>query len=272
MRLALATERPVVGKIEPNLKVLEERVAGTEADLILFGELFLGGYMARDKFSSIAMGLKGPEVGRVRDAAKSAGKAVLVGFPRKDEERRGLVYDSALFVDKHGNVDHYDKWFLANFGAFEEKLFFTPGHRLPIWTVDGFRVGVQICYDLFFPELSKAYALLGADCLVNLSASPTISRKNFELLFPARAIENGYFLAYCNVAGTQEDLVFWGGSQVWGPRGDQKILAPYTDPSLVAVDIDPGEIEAARPLRPTVRDTREDMVGALAEALKRMQR
>src|SRR5688572_9911826 len=107
MRLALATERPAVGNVETNLKTLEKRVEEIDADVILFGELFLSGYMARDQFAHIAMGMKGDEVGRVRDAAKSAGKAVLAGFPRRDEERRGLVYDSALFVDKKGKSDYY---------------------------------------------------------------------------------------------------------------------------------------------------------------------
>jgi 5-aminopentanamidase len=266
MRLALATERPVVGNVEANLKTLEKRVKAAKADVVLFGELFLSGYMARDKFVNLAMPMDGDVVGRVRDAAKGAGKAIIAGFPRRDDKMRGVVYDSALFVDKRGKTDYYDKWFLANFGPFEEKLFFGQGRRLPIWDVDGFKFGTQICYDLFFPEIAKA--LLGADCLVNISASPNISRKNFELLFPARAVENGYFVAYCNVAGTQEDLVFWGGSQVWGPRGDQKILAPYTNPSFVTVEIDPAEIDAARPLRPTLRDTRDDMVTALANALR----
>lgn len=272
MRLALATERPVLGNVEANLQTVEDRVAKTDADLVLFGELFLSGYMARDQFVRIAVDVKGPQVGRLRDAAKRHGRGIIVGLPRRDEDRSAVIYDSALFVDKRGKVEWYDKWFLANFGPFEEKLYFSPGHRLKLFQQDGWKFGVQICYDLFFPELSKAYAVLGADLLVNISASPSISRKNFELLFPARAIENGYFLAYCNVAGTQEDLVFWGGSQVWGPRGDQKVLAPYTDPSLVTCDIDRAEIEAARPLRPTLRDTQKEMVEALLKSVKSLSR
>jgi 5-aminopentanamidase len=271
MRLALATERPVVGNIDANIKTLEKRVKAAKADVVLFGELFVSGYMARDRFTHLAMSMKGDEVGRIRDIAKDHGKAIIAGFPRRDDTIRGVVYDSALFVDKKGKTDYYDKWFLANFGPFEEKLFFGQGRRLPIWDVDGFKFGPQICYDLFFPELAKAYALLGADCLVNVSASPNVSRKNFEILFPARAVENGYFVAYCNVAGTQEDLVFWGGSQVWGPRGDQKIIAPYTDPSFVTVEIDEAEITAARPLRPTLRDTRDDMASALVDALAKLK-
>lgn len=272
MRLALATERPVVGNLDANIKTLEKRVKQAKADVVLFGELFLSGYMARDKFVNLAMSMDGNEVGRIKDAAKSSGKAIIAGFPRKDDNVRGIVYDSALFVDKKGKADYYDKWFPANFGAFEEKLFFGQGRRLPIWNVDGFKFGPQICYDLFFPELAKAYALMGADCLVNISASPNISRKNFEILFPARAVENGYFVAYCNVAGTQEDLVFWGGSQVWGPRGDQKVLAPYTDPSFVTVEIDEAEITAARSFRPTLRDTRDDLLAVVSETLKHLQR
>lgn len=272
MRIGLATERPRVGDVEANLRTLEQRIRDTECDLLLLGELFLPGYMARDRHPRLALSLKGPEVGRIRDAAKSRGCAVIAGFGRADDERRALVYDSALLVDKRGRADAYDKWFLANFGPFEEKLYFAEGSRLPLLDVDGVKVGAQICYDLFFPELAKAYALMGADVLVNISASPSVSRKNFELLFPARAVENTMFVAYCNVAGAQEDLVFWGGSQVWGPRGDQKFLAAYMEPSLHTVAIDPQEIEAARPLRPTIRDTRRDMVDQLTKALRRLQR
>ena len=268
VRLGLATERPALGNLKANLKTMEERLRGSEADLVLFGELFLSGYAVKDQVANLALSVKGPEIGGLRDLAKETGRGILAGFPRMDDERRGLVYDSALFVDKKGKVDWYDKWFLANFGPFEEKLYFAEGRRLPLFEQDGIRFGVQICYDLFFPELAKAYAVMGADLLVNLSASPTVSRRNFELLFPARAIENGFFVAYCNVAGTQEDMVFWGGSQVWGPRGDQKILAPYNDPSFVEVDLDPSEIRAARPLRPTIRDTEKEMVVQLLRAVE----
>ncbi|MBI2078447.1 MAG: carbon-nitrogen hydrolase family protein [Euryarchaeota archaeon] len=272
MRLGLATERPAVGNVKANLKTVEARVRASHADLVLFGELYLTGYVIKDQVANLALSVKGREIGRLRDLAKETGRGILAGFPRADDERRGVVYDSAVFVDKKGKVDWYDKWFLANFGPFEEKLYFADGRRLPLFEQDGVRFGVQMCYDLFFPELAKTYAVTGADMIVNLSASPTVSRRNFELLFPARAVENGCFVAYCNVAGTQEDMVFWGGSQVWGPRGDRKVLAPYNDPSYVEVDVDTQEIRAARPLRPTIRDTRRPMVDALAKALDRLER
>lgn len=271
MRLTLVSERPAVADVGANLAAVERHVRKAKGDLVVFGELFLPGYMAKDQFARTALSVEGKEFDRLKRLAKQSKKNIVVGFARRDDERRGVLYDSAALVTPKGHVDVYDKWFLANFGPFEEKLYFAQGNRLKLWQVDGVRIGAQICYDLFFPELTKAYAMMGADIILNISASPTTSRASFEKLFPARALETGCFFAYCNVAGTQEDIVFWGGSQVWGPRGDEKAKAPYVDPSVIEVDLSMDEVEAARPLRPTVRDTRKDMVDALQDSLKSLQ-
>lgn len=268
MKLTLVSERPVVGNVRANLDLVAKHARAAAGDLVLFGELFLTGYTIRDRVGDLALSVDGPEFDELKKLARETKKNLLVGFPRRDEERRGLVYDSAALVTKKGKVETYDKWFLANFGPFEEKLYFAPGQRLKVWDVDGLRIGVQICYDIFFPELAKAHAILGADMLVNLSASPNVSRPQFERLFPARALENAVFFAYCNVAGTQDELVFWGGSQVWGPRGDEKVKAPYYEPSVVETEVRTEELEAARPLRPTLRDTRKEMVDALQKSLR----
>lgn len=272
MRVTLVTERPHVGQVAENLALVDRHVRAAEGDLVVFGELFLHGYTAKDQFVNSALSVESEEFDRLKSLAQQAGKHILVGFARRDDERRGILYDSAALVTKRGRIETYDKWFLANFGPFEERLYFAPGHRLKIFDVDGVRVGVQICYDIFFPELSKAYALHGADVIANLSASPTTSRANFERLFPARALENGVFFLYCNLAGTQEDVVFWGGSQVWGPRGDEKVRAPFVDPSVVTADLAMEELEAARPLRPTLRDTRKEMLEALGRGFEALQR
>lgn len=271
MHITLVSERPAIGDVKANLETVSKHVRKAPGDLVLFGELFLQGYMARDQHAKLALSVAGPEFELLKKLAKDTKKNILLGFSRRDDERRGLVYDSAALVTKGGKVQTYDKWFLANFGPFEEKLFFAPGNRLALFEVDGVRLGVQICYDLFFPELTKAYAMMGADVLVNLSASPSTSRANFEKLFPARALENGCFFAYCNVAGTQENLVFWGGSQVWGPRGDEKVKAPLLEPSVVSVRLDMAEIETARPMRPTTRDTRKEMVEALLKGVRSLE-
>lgn len=269
MKLGLVAERPRIGDVRGNLAVVEKHLQSVDADLVVFGELFLSGYPAKDAFVNAAMSIDGPEVGQLRDACRAHKRGLVVGFPRRDTDRRGVMYDSALVIDARGNPGYYDKWFPANFGPFEERLFFAQGNDLPLFDQGGMKFGVQICYDLFFPEISKAYAMQGADLLINISASPSTSRKNFELVFPARAIENAYFVAYTNLAGTQEDLVFWGGQQVWGPRGDRKAVGSFVDPSVLVCEIDPKEIDAARPLRPTIRDTRPELLHRLAMSAAR---
>jgi predicted amidohydrolase len=273
VKITLVTERPTVGDQEANLKRVEKGMAEADGDVVVFGELFLPGYMAKDDHVRLAVDLKrGDVVGRLKDAATTHDRNLIVGLTRRDPDVRGVCFDSMALVTRKGKVDWYDKWYLANFGPFEERLFFDEGERLKLWDVDGLRVGPQICYDLFFPELTKAYALMGADMIVNVSASPNVSRTFFETLFPARAIETGCFFAYCNVAGSQEDLVFWGGSQLWGPRGDLKVRAPYFDPSVVTYELDPEELRTTRPLRPTARDTRKGMIDAMRKALGRLQK
>lgn len=269
MKVTFVTERPRVGDQDANLATIEKHVADATGDLVLFGELFTSGYMAKDDHVRLALDVEDDEFGRLKDLAQEHDRSLIFGFTRRDPDRRGVCYDSMALVTRRGQVDWYDKWYLANFGPFEEKLYFDEGERIKLWEVDGVRIGPQVCYDIFFPEITKAYALMGADLLVNLSCSPNVSRAFFEQLFPARAIETGCFFAYCNVAGTQEDLVFWGGSQLWGPRGDLKVKAPYYDPSVVEYDFDLAEVEAARPLRPTARDTRPAMVEAMRQGLGR---
>jgi predicted amidohydrolase len=168
----------------------------------------------------------------------------------------------------NGKVDAYKKMFLPNFGPFEEKIFFSQGQSLSIFETDFGKIGLCICYDLFFPEIVKSYALRGADLVVCISASPSITRKFFEAILPARAIENTIFVAYANLVGTQEDLVFWGGGQVYGPKGDLLVKAPYFEESVVKCDLDFDELEDARTMRPTLRDTRAELFADLYDIVR----
>jgi hypothetical protein len=116
---------------------------------------------------------------------------------------------------------------------------------------------------LFFPELLKGMALKGADIIVCISASPSISKEHFEQVLPARAIENTVFMAYANLVGTQENLVFWGGSQAYSPKGDFIERAAYNKEDVVTIDVDFDLISEARAGRPTLRDTRAELFADL---------
>lgn len=228
----------------------------------------LTGYSIRDEVHRLAEPLDGPSVRRVSRICEELGCGVLFGMPERDGRVRGRIYNSAVLVLPDGSVGAYRKCHLANFGPFDEKRYFHAGMTLPVFETPWGRVGALICYDIFFPEAVKVLALGGAELIVDISASPTSTRRFFEAVLPARAVESTVFIAYCNLVGTEGQLEFWGGSRVIGPRLDVRALGPLYEEAIVEAELDFPELEAARPLRPTLRDTRPEVVEALAGALK----
>lgn len=125
-----------------------------------------------------------------------------------------------------------------------------------------------ICYDLFFPELSKLLALQGADLIVCASASPTATVLNFKRMAPARALENATYVAYVNQVGTHLDIVFGGESRLVDPRGDLVAEAKPLVDDLVIAEVDISKLEFARKLRPTLRDSRKEVFEAIIDLRK----
>jgi len=255
MRLALCQLRSAVGDKERNLKNMTDTVEGTDADLFVFPETYVTGYMVRDRFVSLAEDIDGDSVNYVIELADRTGKAVVFGIPLNDPCSHGLITNSAVLVTPDGRVQRYDKLHPANFGPFEEGLYFTPGQSPSMFSFRGRGVGVCICYDLFFPEITKAYAMQGADLLLCLAASPVTSRMPFERMIPARAVENTCPIAYVNNVGNQQNMVFFGGSQAYDARGRLLAKLPYLRESVEVVEVDMLQTEPARRARPTIRDS-----------------
>ena len=255
MRTVLAQVPSAVGDKEENLRRIHETVSGQEADLFVFPELFLSGYMCRDRVHLMAESLHGESVQELMTVAEEHQCSILLGMPVIDEETTGLVHNSAVLVKPDGSAYSYDKINLATFGPFEESLYFSPGKVPTMLEVEGFKIGVVICYDLFFPELSKSLVLHGADAIICISASPNTSRDFFERIVPARAIENTSYSIYVNNTGCQLNSVFFGGSQAVGPKGNQLVKCDYFKKDVREVDLDLAEVYAARRMRPTVRDS-----------------
>jgi N-carbamoylputrescine amidase len=108
--------------------------------------------------------------------------------------------------------------------------------------------------------------------LVNISAAPTTSRMSFERVMPARAVENGVFLAYVNMVGVHGSLVFGGGSVLHGPRGDVLARAEYLEEDLVECEVDLTDLEVTRRFRPLLRDSRPEIMDALGQVLRKDHR
>ncbi len=257
MKAALAQLAPSLGDKEKNLKKLEKAVATAKADLVLAGELYLTGYMARDAFARLAEPIDGPSVKAALKMARDHGTHIVFGMPEREVGTRRL-YNTSVVVQPDGRVASYRKIYPANFGPFEEGLYFARGDGLTLVDTKLGKIGLLICYDCFFPELAKAYALKGADLLAIISASPATSKPFFDRILPARAIENAIYVLYANLVGTELNVVFQGGTQGIGPRGEDLGKVPDFEEGTVLADIDLRDVKTARTFRPTLRDTRKD--------------
>lgn len=251
-----------------NAKIILDEIKKTKADLLIFPEVFLSGYLCRDKLFDVAELLKGKLVNKIVKAVKKKKCHLIFGMPERDEKVKGHIYNTAVYIDPKGELDYYRKMHLVNFGPFEDKRYFSEGHKLDIFKTELGNIGVIICYDIFFPELTKAYALQGADIILCISASPSVTRQFFEKMMVARAIENTTFVLYSNLIGTERNLVYWGGNAVIGPRGEVKTKGEYFKEDNVECDIDLTELKVARQFRPTLRDTRAEVFDTIQDIYK----
>ncbi|MCD6512747.1 MAG: carbon-nitrogen hydrolase family protein [Thermoplasmata archaeon] len=257
MKISLVNLNPKVGNKKRNIKRMIKFIEKEEdAQLHVFGELSLTGYMCRDELFNVAEGVDGESINEMIEVAKSMDTNIIFGMPI--EYGKGMIYNAAILATPEG-AGIYRKNFLANFGPFEEKIFFGEGNEQPVFKTKFGKIGMCICYDAFFPEISKALALQGAEIIVCISASPSTSRNYFERVFPARAIENTVFFAYSNIVGEEENLVYWGGSQLYSPKGELLTRAEYFKEDHVTYDIDLSSLKEARIARPTLRDTKPDI-------------
>lgn len=251
-----------------NLKRMSSVVRKTRGRVVVFPELNVTGYIPRDDLFRLSETMSGPSVKAVSKLAKETKKDIVFGMPVKDEKVHGHLFNSCILAAGNGRVFRYDKTYLPNFGPFEERVFFSHGSEAVVAEGMHARLGLTVCYDMFFPELAKLESLMGAQMLVNISAAPTTSRPSFQKVMPARAVENGVFLAYANMVGVHGSLVFGGGSVVYGPRGEALASAKELDEEVLECEIDFAELEVARRFRPLLRDSRPEVVDRLGAVLR----
>ncbi|MCD6171367.1 MAG: carbon-nitrogen hydrolase family protein [Thermoplasmata archaeon] len=252
MKISAINIEPKVGNKKRNIKKMIKFIEKEQADMYVFGELSLTGYMCKDEFYKLAEGMDGGSIKEMVEVAKQKNAYIIFGMPF--EERAGVIYNAAVIAMPTG-FGIYKKNYLANFGPFEEKIYFGAGKDAPVFNTKFGKVGMCICYDLFFPEIMKNLTLKGADIIACISASPSVTRQYFEKVLPARAIENTSFIVYSNIVGEEENLIFWGGSQIYGPKGELLARAEYFKEDYVVYDIDLSLLKEARIARPTLRDT-----------------
>ena len=247
MRLALAQVNVVVGDLDGNVARLLAAVAEAEraaADLVIVPELAVTGYPPEDLL--LRPGFLRAARAAVEEVARGCtGTVALVGAPSLD---RDLA--NAAFVCADGAVQGvYRKQFLPNYGVFDEHRYFAPGRDLVLLELGDVLVGPTICEDVWQPgPPATDLALAGATLLVNLSASPFHVGKaeDREEMLVTRARDNTAYVAFCNLVGGQDELVFDGHSVVLDDEGEVIARAPGFEEALLVVDIDPSEAVGRR--------------------------
>ncbi len=268
IKLALAQISSKRENKEANLQKIEDltvKAKEQEADVVIFPELSLTGYVVRDQVYELAETVPGPAVERVEALAKKTGMHIVFGMPELSEKTQATVFNTAVFVGPQGFIGKYRKMYLPTHSVFEEKRYFRPGYEAAAFQTEIGNIGLCICYDVFFPEVFRLTRLKGAQLIVCISASPAVRRSYFETLTCARAIENTAYLAYVNLAGVQDGLQFWGGSSLVSPTGDVLAKAKYDEEDFVICEVDYNDLRTAETFIPTLKDLRPELFDKLKE-------
>jgi len=254
LRIALAQLDLLVGDVHGNatrvVNTARQARADLGADLVLFPELSLSGYPPEDLLfhrgfrRQIESGLA-----KVREEVQDI--SVMLGLP---EYAGNAIYNSAALISGGAVAALYRKAELPNYKVFDEKRYFQAGAQPTVVDVDGFRCGMLVCEDVWEPEPAQLARADGAELLIVINASPYEIHKQRERedVARARVLDVGLPMAYVNLVGGQDELIFDGNSFVMNADGAVVMRAPAFREGTYAVDFvregrrvipQPGHIE-----------------------------
>ena len=266
--VALAQMMCNVANKKSNLDIMKKNIEQAKkknANLVIFPELSLTGYSNRDLTYELAEPVPGPSTRFLEEIAKKEELYVVFGMPEHSEKARAVLFNTAVLLGPNGLIGKYRKMHLPTHSVFEEKRYFRLGYKAPVFETEIGKIGLMICYDLFFPEISRLLRLQGSQLIICISASPGVRSSFFEVFTVARAIENTVFLIYVNLVGVENGLQFWGGSRIIDPRGNLLTKAKYDEEDLVVGHIDYSDLEHTETFVPTLRDLRPELFASLRD-------
>lgn len=265
--VALAQVNPACGDLAYNVALHVEqtkRALDAGADLIVFPELSLSGYMLKDQTFEVMRAPDCPEFAPLRDLSRHI--SICAGFAEAGAD--GIPYNSAFYMEE-GEVRHvHRKMYLPTHGMFEELKFFGRGKELSVFETRLGRLGIVICRDLFHPLEVSTMAALGVQLLLAPSAMPargfntdTLAiEQTVMLALGSASTFLGMFVAYANRVGFDDGLGFYGGSALSDPVGGITASAPRFDEALVVGSVDMSHIAKRRYQLPIRREEDLDIV------------
>ena len=239
LRLALAQFDFAVGAVAANAAKVGDLLAQActgGADLVVFPELTLSGYPPEDLLLRPSF-LAACESELAALAAATDGVAALVGHPHSE----GEVYNAASLL-RAGRIEvTAHKQALPNYGVFDDKRYFRAGHETVTAMIDGVRLGLLICEDIWEPEPAAQAVAAGAELIVVINASPWDAAKHIEreAVLSARACETGCAIIYLNLVGGQDEVVYDGGSLLVNGDGSVAARAPAFVDVLLWAEFNP---------------------------------
>lgn len=240
IRLSLAQINPVVGDLNRNARKIISyinKAKKLKAELIAFPELAVTGYPPEDlllkpKFIEDNI----DAMHKIKKASK--GIVTIAGFV---DSRDGLLFNAASIISNCRLIDIYHKKHLPNYGVFDEYRYFQAGNRYPVYSLNGINFGVNICEDIWYKNgPANIQALSGAELIININASPYhVGKAEFRKhLVSTRALENHVTIAYVNMTGGQDELVFDGGSFILDTLGKTILKGKQFEEELITFDLE----------------------------------
>jgi predicted amidohydrolase len=277
--LALAQINTKLGDVPANLEkhlALAVEAHNQGAEVLVFPELSLTGYMLQDLARSVAIqpSRDDPTLGPLLEASRDID--LVVGFVERDDGHR--LYISSAYLSDGEVVHTHRKIYLPTYGLFQDGRFFGVGMTASAFPTRFGRMGLLICED--FWHVSPPYILWldGAEILVCVSASPgrgltaeagLESARWVETISQAYAQMFSYFVAQTNRVGLEDGLTFWGGATLHAPDGRRLAQGPYFDEALTLAEVDLADVGRLRERLPLLRDERPDLIVHELDRLRR---
>jgi predicted amidohydrolase len=270
LRLALAQISTKLGDVQANLDKHLELIAEArkqQADLLVFPELSLTGYVLQDLVASAAHRPTDDDPVFKQLLRASRDLDLVVGFVDEDSRHRFFIASAYLSGGRVLHVHH--KVYLPTYGLFDEGRFFAWGDSIRSFETRFGRAGLLICEDFWHASPPYLLWLDGADIMLFSSASPGRGLNDKEKLESARWVERvtkAYasmftsFVAHANRVGFEDGLLFWGGATVFDPNGEEIAHGPYFEEALTFADLDLNQLRRTRARLPLLRDERTNLV------------
>jgi len=264
LRVALAQINVTVGDLSGNTqKILTsmQQAHAAGAHIVCMPELALAGYPPEDlllKPGFVDANLHALDK-IVAASGELSGLTTVVGFVDRDHD----IYNAAAVISEGKLAGVYHKHFLPNYSVFDENRYFQVGLKAPLFLIHSVHVGINICEDIWYPTGPMTrQAFAGAEVILNINGSPYNPGKSTvrEEMISTRAADNGVIVAYLNMVGGQDELVFDGDSMVFDEQGILIARGKQFEEDMLIVDLDTASVFRSRLHDPRRRKLRlEDM-------------